>query len=131
MGNRAGSIFASSLQTVDEAVDDDTYNEDQGGFVIDTAGVFCTVISDQHSDLYIDKSGLMLELISDDNNTDGEDESPIDKGMIELSIVPATSLHTFDSKQFSYEAVSAELDRYLDGPQSIIVYSTLERRTRL
>ena len=73
----------------------------------------------------------MLELISDDNNTDGEDESPIDKGMIELSIVPATSLHTFDSKQFSYEAVSAELDRYLDGPQSIIVYSTLERRTRL
>ena len=43
--------------------------------------------------------------------------------MIKLSIVPA-SLHAFDSKQFSYEAVSAELDRYLDGPQSIIVYST-------
>jgi len=43
--------------------------------------------------------------------------------MIKLSIVPA-SLHAFDSKQFCYEAVSAELDRYLDGPQSIIVYST-------
>jgi hypothetical protein len=27
-GNRAGSIFASSLQTVEEAVDDDTYDED-------------------------------------------------------------------------------------------------------
>jgi hypothetical protein len=36
-GNQAGSIFASSLQTVDEAVDDNTYDEDQGGFVIDTA----------------------------------------------------------------------------------------------
>ncbi len=37
--NRAGSIFASSLQTVDEAVYDDTYDQNQGGFVIDTAGV--------------------------------------------------------------------------------------------
>ena len=121
MGNRAGSIFASSLQTVDEAVDNDTYDEDQGGFVIDTAGVFCAVISDQHI-LYIDKSDLIPELVSDDD-TDSEDESPPYKTMIKLSIVPA-SLHAFDSKQFSYEAVSAELDRYLDGSQSIIVYST-------
>ena len=65
----------------------------------------------------------MPELVSDDD-TDSEDESPPPyKSMIELSIVPA-SLHSFDSKHFSYEAVSAELDRYLDGPQPIIVYST-------
>ena len=43
----AEAIFASSLQTVDEAVDDDTYDEDQGGF-------FCTIIWDQPSELYID-----------------------------------------------------------------------------
>ena len=52
----------------------------------------------------------MPELISD-GDTDNEDGSPLDKGMNELSIVPA-SLHTFNSKHFSYEAVSAELDRY-------------------
>ncbi len=130
-GNRAGSIFASSLQTVDEAVDEDTYDEDQGGFVIDTAGVFCAVISDQYSDLYIDKSDLMPDLVSDDD-TDSEDESLPYKSMIELSIVP-TNLQAIDSKHFSYEAVSAELDRYLNGPQSIIVYFThtaLERRWR-
>ncbi len=45
------------------------------GFVIDTAGVFCAVILDQHSDLYIDKDDLMPELVSDDD-TDSEDESP-------------------------------------------------------
>jgi hypothetical protein len=125
------SIFASSLQTVDEAVDDDTYDEDQGGFVIDTAGVFCAVISDQDSDLYIDKSDLMRELVSDDD-TDSEDESQLYKNMIELSIV-RTSLHAPDLKEFSYEVVSAELDRYLDGPQFTIVYSThtaLERHWR-
>ena len=121
-GNRAGSIFASSLQTVDEAVDDDTYDEDQGGFVIYTAGVFfCAVISDQDSDLYIDKSDLMSELVSDDD-TDSEDESLPYKSMTESTIVP-TSLRAPDLKEFSYEAVSAELDRYLDEPQSIIVYS--------
>ena len=87
-GNRAGSIFASSLQTVDEAVDDDTYDEDQGGFVIDTAGVFCAVTSDQHGDFYIDKDDLMPELISDDD-TDSEDESPPYRRMTELSILPA------------------------------------------
>ena len=53
----------------------------------------------------------MPELISDGDGTDSDDGSP-------------TNLHTFDSKQFFYEAVSAELDRYLDGPQSTIVYST-------
>jgi len=45
------------------------------------------------------------------------------KSMTELTIVP-TSLRAPDLKEFSYEAVSAELDRYLDEPQSIIVYST-------
>ena len=69
----------------------------------------------------------MPELVSDDD-TDSEDKSPPYKCMIELSIVP-TSLHAFDSKQFSYEAISAELDRYLDGPESIIVYSTHTHRT--
>ena len=64
----------------------------------------------------------MPELVSDDD-TDSEDESPPYKSMTELSILPAI-LHAFDSKQLSYEAVSAELDRYLDGPQPIIVYST-------
>jgi len=131
-GNQAGSIFASSLQTVDEAVDNDTYDEDQGGFVIDTAGVFCAVISDQYSDLYINKSDLMPELVSDDDTTDSEDESLPYKSIIKLSIVP-TNLQAIDPKQFSYEAVSAELDRCLDGPQSIIVYSThtaLERHWR-
>ena len=131
-GNRAGSIFASSLQTVDEAVDDDTYDEDQDGFVIDTAGVFCAVISNQYDDLYIDKDDLMPELVSDDD-TDSEDESPLHKVMTglsitELSILPVI-LDSFDSKQLSYEAVSAELDRYLNGPQPIIVYSTHTRRT--
>ena len=64
----------------------------------------------------------MPGLVSDDN-TDSEDESPPYKSMTGLSILPAT-LHAFDSKQLSYEAVSAELDRYLDGAQLIIVYST-------
>ena len=118
-GNRAGSIFASSLQNVDEAVDDDTYDDDQGGFVTDTAGVFCAVISEQHnSDLYIDKSDLMPDLTSDDD-TDSEDDLSLDQGMRKLSIVP-DNLHTFDSEQFSYEAVSAELDCYLDGPKLCI-----------
>jgi hypothetical protein len=103
-------------------VDNDTYDEDKGGIVIDTAGVFCAVISDQQSDLYIDKSNLMPGLISEGDETDKEDESPLDRCTNEVSIV-RTNLHTFDSKQFSYEAVSAELDRYLDGPQSTIVYS--------
>jgi len=81
------------LQTVDEAVDDDTYDEDQGGFVIDTAVVFCAVTSDQHSDLYIDKDDLMPELISDDD-TDSEDESPPYRRMTELSILPAFCRHS-------------------------------------
>ena len=93
------------------------------GFVIDTAGVFCAVISDQHSDLYIDKDDLMPDLVSDDD-TDSEDESPPYRRMNEeLSILPAI-LHAFDPIQLFYEAVSAELDRYLGGPQPIIVYST-------
>ncbi len=112
----------ASKQLTSEAVDDDTYDEDQGGFVIDTAGVFCAVISDQHSDLYIDKDDLMPELVSDDD-TDSEEESPPYRSMTELPILPAI-LHAFDPKQLSYEAVSAELDRYLGGPQPIIVYST-------
>ena len=103
-GNRAKSILASSLKTVDEAVDDDTYDEDQSGF------------------LYIDKSDIMPELISDDD-TDSKDESPLDQGMNKLSIVPV-NLHTFDSKKFSYGTDSAELDRFLDEPHPTIVYST-------
>ena len=80
------------------------------GFVIDTAGVFCAVISDQHSDLYIDKDDLMPELVSDDD-TDSEDETPPYRRMNEeLSILPAI-LHAFDPIQLFYEAVSAELDR--------------------
>ena len=70
---------------------------------------------------------LMPELVSDDV-TDSEDESSPYRSMTELSILPAI-WHAFDSKQFSYEAVSAELDRYLDGPQPIIVYSTHTHRT--
>ena len=50
----------------------------------------------------------MPELVSDDD-TDSEDESPPYKSMTELCILSAI-LHAFDSKQLSYEAVSAELD---------------------
>ena len=57
----------------------------------------------------------MPELISNGDETDSDDGSSLDWDMHKLSIVP-TNLHTFDSKQFSYEAVSAELDRNLDGP---------------
>ena len=64
----------------------------------------------------------MPELVSDDD-TDSEDESQPYKSMTELSILPAI-LHAFDPIQLFYEAVSAELDRYLGGPQPIIVYST-------
>ena len=96
------------------------------GFVIDTAGVFCAVISDQHSDLYIDKDDLMPELVSDDD-TDSEDESsPPYRRMTELSILPAI-LQAFDPKQLSYEAVSAELDRYLDGRCVLYTHTAVER----
>jgi hypothetical protein len=60
----------------------------------------------------------MPELVSDDD-TDSEDESPPYRSMTELSILPAI-LHAFDPKQLSNEAVSAELDRYLGGPQPIL-----------
>ena len=94
---------------------------------MDPAGVFCAVISDQYDNLYIDKDDLMPELVSDDD-TDSEDGSPLHEGMTglsitELSILPAI-LQAFDPKQLSYEAVSAELNRYLDEPQPTVVYST-------
>jgi hypothetical protein len=94
---------------------------------MDTAGVFCAVTSDHYDDLYIDKDDLTLELVPDDD-TDSEDGSPPHEGMTELSItelsiLPAI-LQAFDPKQLSYEAVSAELGRYLDGPQPTVVYST-------
>ena len=41
----------------------------------------------------------------------------------ELSILPSI-LQAFDPKQLSYEAVSAELDRYLGWPEPTVVYST-------
>ena len=69
----------------------------------------------------------MPELTSDDD-TDSEDEPPPYEGMTKLSILPAI-LHAFDPKQLSYEAVRAELDRYLGGPQPIIVYSTHTHRS--
>ena len=107
---------ASKRSTI-EAVDDDTYDEAQGGFVTDTAGIFCAVVSDQYSDLYIDKSDFIPKLISDE--TESEDESLLDRGIHELCILPAIS-HTYDSKQFLFEADSAELYRYL----GTIVYTT-------
>ena len=70
----------------------------------------------------------MPELVSDDDTDSEEEGSPPLKGMgalsiTELSILPAI-FDSPDSKQLSYEAVSAELDRHINAPQPIVVYST-------
>ena len=56
---KTGSIFATSLEAADEAVDNDTYDDDQDGFIIGSLGAFCAVTLDQSEELYIDKSDLI------------------------------------------------------------------------
>ena len=84
---------------MDEAVDNDAYDDDQGGFIIGSLGAFCAVTSDQSEELYIDKSDLIID---DDCSTNGEDEY--------ASIITNNVLYVVQNSQ-CWQDISADSSR--------------------